>query len=1360
MEIRAWLEERSLGRYAERFEANGVEVTDLPGLQVSELADELGLIDLGDRLRLLEAVGAAPAPLTEAPGTWLTRLGLEDHLETFARLALTPATLVLLTASDLQDRLGVTRLADRRRALAALERLRQASRDPLAGVLSGALSLEALPFPIAHPLAFALEPGGSPSDRLDNLIFASLQSVRLTALLLLADYLAVPLGAPEVDAYVYRALRQPSWADWADLCDRLARFWRGRSEPRGSRFPGLVAGWGVVGAKRGGIPQGWEALLEGLPGLGEQPARSANEALWRARNDLAHRRATRSASSEEDAARLGRLAPVLVEALALLFGAESPTLLRRVEGGGAVVLRGPHLDLAFAIEEAPGDCEEAFAISEVVARSAEGVLAVYPLVAPLEVEPSEGVRSADGLTGHMDLGLIDGVTERSAVLMGVQRFEELPELGVVLREALARKGVVLRVGERRLDPFVIAELAASAARDQLSVLRGRKYFPESYVERRRLERAVREQLERPGEALLLLGEAGTGKSSLLARLIEEQVGGEEGSDERPALPAAHKEGPQLVVYLQGRTAFPTDSRAPAARLLCEAVCRQAGIQRSRLESLEDLLESLEARGLDAASGGRMLLVIDALNEADRFRELAEALDEALRCLGRFPWLRLIVSIRTGAYHALEQSHAELKRHGLDPFANGRFWRRFEAGKDQDPQGFLEVRPFRGREIEEAYLARQRATPGRSCSAAYADLPAEIRTLLATPLQLHLFHETYRGRVVPSSLNAGRLLRDHLDRIVSEQPGLAATLAELGREMLDRRRADVPEEVADALVAEWRASLGSMRERAIRLDPLEELQAASILVRPRPEGEGAACYTFCHERLAEQVLLAEVRRRSEREGGLSSSTLLRWTREAIGEGGDPFPLLLDALGELWADLARAGDGKALRDLASVESSSARAELLSTALCALAPLWGESEEGAAGPRAVLDSLFAQPSVEAAFRLREGTWRAQQRVSRTGARAYGLALARRRVVLLRAACGGASAPPELRRELAVSLSSCAFLVSSGGDGEQGRALLEEACGLLSELEGGSEEVRGELAYVRSQLARSVERHQGPTAALSYAAEACRLRRELWKEAPESLHARQVYAFVLNLRGSLLAQVEESEGSASEGEALATYAQAAELLRDADRSALGNASRVFAFTLSKLARLARQAGELEAARRYADEGVAEVERQARVQPTNIHLQRSLGFAREEVAEIAHAERDLETAHDLLEGVLEIRRRLVDRDPRNVDFRRDLGFALLRLGKLEAELGRSQAARDVVLLAVSVREALARDEPERRDLARDVAQALQAQAGLCEPIDEARPHLLAARAALAPLLGQGDQDAASLDQELREALGAIDLRS
>ncbi|MEI6872725.1 MAG: hypothetical protein WCL08_10635, partial [Verrucomicrobiota bacterium] len=176
------------------------------------------------------------------------------------------------------------------------------------------LDLEDVPFPIAYPLAHAMDPALCPSasDRLANLIFAAQQTIRLSALLLLADYLSCETKCRELDGPV-RSLRMPHWGEWSVLADKLSKFWNGDypgAQPeRPSRFEWLPSAWNLF-SKGSGPSETWADVLAKLPGL-QGPARSLNDALCKARNDAAHRRTTRTGlSNEADQAILDQLLPL------------------------------------------------------------------------------------------------------------------------------------------------------------------------------------------------------------------------------------------------------------------------------------------------------------------------------------------------------------------------------------------------------------------------------------------------------------------------------------------------------------------------------------------------------------------------------------------------------------------------------------------------------------------------------------------------------------------------------------------------------------------------------------------------------------------------------------------------------------------------------------------------------------------------------------------------------------------------------------------------------------------------------------------------------------------------------------------
>lgn len=150
---------------------------------------------------------------------------------------------------------------------------REASEDPASSPRPGtptaatSLDLVYLPFPVAHPLAFARDPALGPTERLNNAIFAAYQAMRTAALLMLADYLDVAASDRALEGAI-RGLRMPHWGEWTELANKLVLFWSGRSDgtpERPTRFPALVEGWQLGAMERGG--DALRPLLEGLPGM-------------------------------------------------------------------------------------------------------------------------------------------------------------------------------------------------------------------------------------------------------------------------------------------------------------------------------------------------------------------------------------------------------------------------------------------------------------------------------------------------------------------------------------------------------------------------------------------------------------------------------------------------------------------------------------------------------------------------------------------------------------------------------------------------------------------------------------------------------------------------------------------------------------------------------------------------------------------------------------------------------------------------------------------------------------------------------------------------------------------------------------
>jgi tetratricopeptide (TPR) repeat protein len=809
--------------------------------------------------------------------------------------------------------------------------------------------LAPIPFPVAYPLAFARDASISASARVDNLLFAAYQAMRVAALVLLSEYLAGQVTASDVEMAV-RGLRMPHWQEWSTTADRLARHFS--SGGHHSRFAALAEGWGRVSNLGNSKTPLGANLLAALPGNNGH-ARSLNDAVWKARNNRAHRMATRTSDVSRDAATLSKLLPVVELLVEALFVPANFRLLRRVGDGRWIELQGPHVDLAFATLPTvdvpgglPSDCE-------IIALVGDSALSLFPMLAAVD----EGLETALATAPQEPVLLLDGIRRDRVIMLGVSGHAESNRLVTPLLELLAKRSVDLGLARDDAKPWTIADWARANARQTLDLIRGSKYLPECYVEREGVDDVVDAWLGQTGKALLVVGEVGSGKSSLVARLVDRLTEPTtvmalskskreklvETIDQNVGQFLGAAAGNDIVVYLSGATAFAVAGNT-GHEALCNAVLLRAGVRTEAFRTLKDLFATLQGSwALDAQHHQRrVVLVLDAVDEADRFRDLVPGIVELLPLLGSYTWLRLIVSMRRGSYDAL--TSAEQGGGRRDALGDSRHWVSTTEARTGESQPFLEVRRFRaGAESRSAYERHAAAMPARSCSVAYDALPSGLRSTLASPLLLHLFHDTFKGATAFSPDLGDREIFDaYLDAVTRDAPVVRAALPAIGRLLYERRRPSLPVEMMDEWLADWRRSRRANAAEALaRLDPIEELVAASLLLPPgeQPLGtpRGDLFYSFSHQRLCEQVLLRELRRQIAPRKVPTPEEMGRWIAHAAGpttKRNDDFDELGGALESLCADLARASEIGALLPILDAPQESATRHLFEAVILALA------------------------------------------------------------------------------------------------------------------------------------------------------------------------------------------------------------------------------------------------------------------------------------------------------------------------------------------------------------------------------------------------------------------------------------------
>ncbi|MCU0290464.1 MAG: hypothetical protein MUF10_00525 [Thermoanaerobaculaceae bacterium] len=649
--------------------------------------------------------------------------------------------------------------------------------------------LDRLPWIVAPHLAAARDTTRPAAERLDHAVQAACNAVRLAVALLLAGARHRGITDPGLcDALGRLAL--PGWQGWIGLGDRLAG------------EEGLQAGgpWsaGLVGAWRDLSSRGVLARLVATPAV--------------------------PADGELDAV-LDRVAADAAEVVAALFGAGDPRLLRVVarEPCRVISLHGVHADLLDEVE-APRDLPSVPEGSILVAVASGEVRPLEPFLLPGElVAAGQGVHRGEPALALL-LPTAEGGFYQGAGAP-VQLRQDWSQVLPFLAEGDAP-------GPARIGRQQVAAPAAIHASRIIERLRRLPWHVGSFLPRPSLEEPLAAALRRPGRGVLVAGEAGAGKTVLLARLAAHLLGEVDGEELSPALAglATNPPGdPDVVVLVSGSQDWGAGRVDGGAHVLALAVARALGLEGTRCGRLEEILACLDASGAaDRRLGRKVWLLLDGPDESEHGEAVLAALETALSCLTTYPWLRVVVSLDTVTCRRLGGPAGQPPT----PFSNLRYLKKFPGPDGAGERPWLVVPPASQAELRGWFEHRQKADPSRACPLPFALLPDQTRVALGSPLQIQLFHESGHWLSAGAvGLDAHTLMAGFLVRR-GEAEGWP--LRDLAEALLQARASGVPLAAGWERWRAWVEPPGGTPPGARSLDgPLERLVSSGIVVAPDP-----------------------------------------------------------------------------------------------------------------------------------------------------------------------------------------------------------------------------------------------------------------------------------------------------------------------------------------------------------------------------------------------------------------------------------------------------------------------------------------------------------------------------------------------
>jgi tetratricopeptide (TPR) repeat protein len=763
--------------------------------------------------------------------------------------------------------------------------------------------MNCLPFPAAYPWHMSLDVHLPPEKRVNNMIFTAYQAMRITGLLLLSDYLESNGSCLKMGKALNK-MRLPHWQDWMSLTDTLANYMTGVYQTQYPPPDDAVLGELALSWRK--MKDVWhqEPLAKSFAQGKKIPA--PMEIFRNIRNDRAHRLAVMDMDSTGDEMRiLETYLPVLEFVLHCLFDEKEIGLVRRPSGMDEnfeklledpsseviplIELIGVHQDFSFETVEYPLSelLREALRRSTLVAIYRGNALPIYPLFISLDLEADNLLRQIESEmrpgTEVEKVTLADGFTEKKVSYLGVKSSVTVDGIGEEFMERLKVKKHELGLSRDEADTWLMVEWARDNALNTLNNLIMKKYFPQCYVVRPMDERLV-EALQSSEKAIVVSGEAGSGKSSLLCRVVEylldrsrdkasekvrekhfkKKVKGKN-LRERDALQAfmALKGAGDVVIFLSGRLGVPVEGNESMERAFTRALLRACGVRENEfntsLEFMSRLNENMSAPDTslkkDEYENRKVWIILDAINEVERCRDFASYLDIFIRETVRYSWLQVICSLRSGALDVFQESHKKKNIHGILPFTDEEalqfFSNQYVDEEKIEPR--LNLPSFTPEQLQEAYELRQQIMPERSALNTYERIPLRVKALLASPLYLHLFHETWKGQEADLSYIIGEdaLFEAYLDSLEKELPGIGVTLNIISEYFYEQETPIWDEQVAQEYTREW--MLEQNIESAFRvctLTPVETLVSASLLMRQTDDERG---FQFSHQKIYEQVL---------------------------------------------------------------------------------------------------------------------------------------------------------------------------------------------------------------------------------------------------------------------------------------------------------------------------------------------------------------------------------------------------------------------------------------------------------------------------------------------------------------------------
>ncbi len=401
---------------------------------------------------------------------------------------------------------------------------------------------------------------------------------------------------------------------------------------------------------------------------------------------------------------------------------------------------------------------------------------------------------------HEDYLVYDGYGNTNVTYVGVKEKRRLKEYLEAIRSRFTSRGCNLHWSHHDFTMEGFRSYVNELSQISINIHADNKKYNNSLYISRACDSEMETFLASDKTTLFVSAEAGAGKTCFLCHTAETLF--------------MERERYAVYFYNAGHLGQFGDGTNVLFKKL-EEEC----LENNDFKSSEEFLSYID---INNPEGIRFVLIVDAANEAFNALNILREIDEITTQCGQYPWLKIIISIRSISFEHLKSK----ARSFSFPTSPKRF---YSIMRDGHMSYELEIERWNPIQVIEAYNKYKEKNEDRLNIPDFETLDSEMQSVLSSPLNMHLFFEL-SSNVVLSGIRSDKdlfaaldeeLLRndtannmnDLLDRIIS-------CMIQDHKNEID---ADRIVDISDALMEKY-----SKIQSVICLSPFEALLDAGII----------------------------------------------------------------------------------------------------------------------------------------------------------------------------------------------------------------------------------------------------------------------------------------------------------------------------------------------------------------------------------------------------------------------------------------------------------------------------------------------------------------------------------------------------